>query len=323
MATSALSATDEPTALPAATPLVSVIAPVRNRADYLRALIEALRKQTLPRESFEIIIADDGSTDGCADGLETGDGWIRVSHGPPLGSYGARNLAAAMARAPVLAFVDSDCRPEPAWLDAGLAALEHADAAAGQVRFILPVRHSVWTLIDMECTKDSEKQVRWGNAETANFWIHRGLFERLGGFDDTLPEHGDFDMAERIIAGGGKLVYAGDAIAWHPTRDQAKPLLRMLWTMNRWYAVRATRAGTRPVALKIRCLIPFVSPMRARLRNGSPIGLDRRRLRANGIDPTWRDEIPAFMLNYLALPYLRFAAQLQGWLEGRKLRARP
>ena len=132
MATSALSATDEPTALPAATPLVSD----RPGAEPRRLPPSAhrgARKQTLPRESFEIIIADDGSTDGCADGLETGDGWIRVSHGPPLGSYGARNLAAAMARAPVPRR-RLGLQARARLLDAGLAALEHADAAAGQVR---------------------------------------------------------------------------------------------------------------------------------------------------------------------------------------------
>ena len=91
--------------------------------------------------------------------------------------------------------------------------------------------------------------------------------------------------------------------------------------MNRWYAVRATRDGKRPVALKLRCLIPFVSPARARLRNGSPIGLDRRRLEENGITPTRKLEAQAFLANYFLLPYLRFAAQFSGWREGRRLRA--
>lgn len=301
-------------------PLVSVITPVRNRSDYLRTLIAALEKQTLPREQFEVIIADDGSTDGCADGFETDDGWIRVQHGPPLGHFGARNHAVPLARASILAFIDSDCKPEPTWLEGGIRALEDADMAAGQIKFLLPQRHTVWTLIDIECTKDSEKQVRWGNAETANMWFRREVFEELGGFDASLPEHGDFDIAERVIAEGYRLVYAPEALAWHPTRDEAKPLLRMLWSMNRWYAVRAARAGERPVATRLRCLIPFVSMMRARLRNGAPIGLDRQRLRENGIEATPSDEIKAFLANYLLLPYLRFAAQLKGWLEGRKLR---
>lgn len=302
-------------------PLVSVITPVRNRSDYLRTLVAALGEQTLPRERFEIIIADDGSTDGCTEGFETENGWIRVVHGPPLGSYGARNLAAAVARAPALAFIDSDCKPEPEWLEGGLAALERADAAAGQIRFILPDKTTVWSLLDIESTKDSERQVRWNNAETANFWIRRDVFEGLGGFDDSLPEHGDFDIAERLVANGGELIYAPDALAWHPTRENARPFLGMLWVMNRWYAVRATRDGKRPVALKLRCLIPFVSPARARLRNGSTIGLDRRRLKENGITPTRRLEAQAFLANYFLLPYLRFAAQFSGWREGRRLRA--
>jgi GT2 family glycosyltransferase len=310
------------TGSPAAPTLrVSVITPVRNRSDYLRTLVDALAKQTIPRDQFEIVIADDGSTDGCTDGFETEDGWIRVVHGPQLGSYGARNRAAAVSTAPVLAFIDSDCKPEPTWLEAGLAALERADAAAGQVRFILPETCTVWAVLDIENTKDAERQVRWNNAETANFWIRRDLFERLDGFDDTLPEHGDFDIAERLVEAGGRLIYAPDALAWHPTREHARPFLHMLWVMNRWYAVRASRDGKRPVALKLRCLVPFVSSARSRLRNGSPIGLDRKRLGDNGITPTRSLEARAFLANYLLLPYLRFAAQFVGWREGRKLRS--
>jgi glycosyltransferase involved in cell wall biosynthesis len=204
-------------------PLVSVIVPVRNdRGAYLRTLLDALASQTLPRSSFEIVIGDDGSTDGSTEGLPTDDGWVRVLVGPPRNSYAARNRAARAARAPVLAFCDSDCRPEPDWLEAGLAALEGAELAAGRIRFIVPERRTIWTLMDMDSTKDHEREVAIANAETANLFVHREVYERLGGFDDSIPEHGDFDFALRAVASGARLVYAPEAVAWHPTRDPAR-----------------------------------------------------------------------------------------------------
>ena len=60
--------------------------------------------------------------------------------GAPKTSYAARNRAAANTRGDVLAFCDSDCLPEPRWLEAGLAALENADIVAGEVAFMPPAR---------------------------------------------------------------------------------------------------------------------------------------------------------------------------------------
>jgi GT2 family glycosyltransferase len=220
----------------------------------------------------------------------------------------------------VLAFCDSDCVPEPHWLEAGLAALEACDVVAGDIRFVVPDRPTVWTWIDMETTKDHERQVLLGNAETANMFVRRDLFERLGGFDDTLPEHGDFDFAERAVAAGARLAYAAEARVHHPTRNEARPYVRMVWIMNRWYAVRAARAAVRPTAVNVRAWVPVVSTLRARRRNGYSIGLDRRRLGAHGVRPPWRHRLAALPLLYLVLPYVRSAAQLHGWSTGRRLR---
>jgi glycosyltransferase involved in cell wall biosynthesis len=306
----------------AAAPLLaSVVVPVRNdRGRYLRALLEALDAQTIGRGQFEILIGDDGSSDGSTHGLETTDGRLRVLRGAPQNSYAARNRAARAGSAPVIAFVDSDCRPEPTWLEEGLRALQFADAAAGGISFTVPERPTVWTLVDMETTKDHERQVRVANAETANLFVHRELFDRIGGFDDTLPEHGDFDFAERIVAAGGRLVYAPTARVVHPTRDTPKPFLRMVWVMNRWYAVRAVRDGRRPAAVKLRCWFPLVSTVRGRRRFGYSLRLDRRALAANGVRPRLRHDLLALPIQYLLLPYLRNAAQLVGWVEGKRLR---
>jgi GT2 family glycosyltransferase len=300
---------------------VSVVVPVRNdRGRYLRALLEALERQTLPRERFEILIGDDGSSDGSTEGLETGDGWIRVLRGEPRNSYAARNRAARAGSAPVIAFVDSDCVPDPTWLEEGLRALEDADAAAGGIQFSLPSQPTVWSMIDIETTKDHERQVRVANAETANLFVRRELYDRVGGFDDTLPEHGDFDFAERIVAAGGRLVYAPTAQVEHPTRDTPRPFLRMVWVMNRWYAVRAVRDGRKPAAVKLRCWIPFVSTVRGRRRFGYSLRLDRHSLAANGIQPRIRDDLVALPIQYLVLPYVRNVAQLVGWVQGKRLR---
>jgi glycosyltransferase involved in cell wall biosynthesis len=306
---------DEP-----AKPAVSVIVPVRNGRRDILELLEALRAQTFPHDSFEVVVGDDGSDDGSTEALAAADGWLRVAAGPPQNSYAARNRAVAASRAPVLAFCDADCRPEPDWLERGLAALADTDLAAGRIRFIVPEPRTVWTLLDMDGTKDHERQVRQGTAETANLFLRRELFHAVGGFDGSLPEHGDFDFVERCVAAGARLSYAADAVVWHPARVRARPFLRALWVYNRWYAARASRSGLRPDAAKLRCLVPLVSPVRARRRLGRPLGLDRDWLVANGVEPRRAESLRALPLMYLLVPYLRAAAQIRGWWDGRGLR---
>ena len=301
-------------------PRVSVIVPVRNGRDDLLQLIEALARQTLPRDQFEVVIGDDGSTDGSTDDLSTQDGWIRVEPGPPLNSYGARNRAARASRAPVLAFCDADCRPEPEWLEAGLAALERTDLAAGRIRFDVSVPRTIWTLLDMEAAKDHERQVLRGTAETANLFLRRELYDRVGGFDDSIPEHGDFDFVQRCVADGAALSYAENAVVWHPTRTRAKSFLRAVWIYNRWYAAREARAGRTPEALRLRSWVPLVQPVRARRRWRLSVGPDRRWLGLNGVQPSRRESLLALPLIYVFLPYYSVAAQARGWFDGRRLR---
>jgi len=301
----------------------SVIVPVRNGRQHLEKLLAALDRQTLARERFEILIGDDGSTDGSTEGLETEDAWIRVLPGPPRSSYAARNRAAAAAQAPILAFCDADCQPEPEWLEAGISAIQKPEAetlAAGRIRFLVPERPTVWTLVDMDSTKDHRREVEIGNAETANLFVRRAFFEELDGFDETIPEHGDFDFAMRAVAAGAQLEYAPEAVVWHPTRDAAKPFLKMVWIMHRWYAAREVRAGRRPLGLKLRWWLP---PLHARWRrrSGRSLGLDRWWLDQNGVTPRMRDNARAVPIIYLLMPLIGGTAQVRGWWDGRRLRA--
>jgi len=302
-------------------PVVSVIVPVRNGGNDVRELLEMLAVQTLPRDAFEIVVGDDGSTDGICDGLATEDGRVRIVPGPPRNSYAARNRAVRVSRGRVLAFCDADCRPEPAWLERGLAGLERADLVAGRIRFIVPEPRTVWTLVDMDGTKDHQRQVELGTAETANLFLRRELYDAVGGFDDSLPEHGDFDFVKRSVAAGAELVYDEAAVVWHPARVRARSFLRALWVYNRWYGAREARANRRPEGLQLRSWIPFVVTVRARRRFGRSLVPDRRWLAANGVRPGVAETLRALPVMYLVVPYLRAAAQLRGWWDGRALRS--
>ncbi len=304
----------------ASAPLVSVITPVRNGAVDIAALLECLERQTLARTDWEIVIGDDGSTDGGTQDVTTADGHVRVTPGPPLNSYATRARAVSEARGSILAFCDADCRPEPEWLERGVARLQTTDVVLGRFRFDVSEPRSVWTLIDMDGSKDHEHQVKIGVGETANLFIRRELYDRVGGLDGSVAEYGDFEFVERCVASGAGLAFGGDAVVWHPTRSTGKSLLRALWKYNRGYAVHAGRRGELPDAVKLRSWVPIVQTYRSRRRFGISIGPNKTWLAENGVDPTFRELVQALPIMYLVIPYLRCFAQLAGWREGRALR---
>lgn len=91
------------------TPLISIIVPVYNTEQYLPKCIESIQKQTL--SDLEIIIVDDGSTDGSltvCQNFAFSDNRIRVFHKENGGQSSARNLALNYISAPYIGFVDSD-----------------------------------------------------------------------------------------------------------------------------------------------------------------------------------------------------------------------
>jgi glycosyltransferase involved in cell wall biosynthesis len=302
-------------------PDLSVIVPVRNGGDDLRRLLTRLSRQTIERDRFEVVIADDGSTDGSAVELSDGD-WVRVLPGPPRNSYAARNRAVQASLAPILAFCDADCLPEPDWLEQGIAALDGTDVAAGRVRFLPPARRNIWALIDMDMSKDQEMLVRNRTAETANLFLRRELYDRVDGFDDTISEHGDFDFVERCVAAGASLAYAPAAVAWHPVRTRARPLFRAIWIYTRGYAERSARDGVLPQGLRLRAWIPILPTLRSRRRWGRSLGPDRRWLGVNGVVPRPYETVLALPIMYVFVPYLRGFAQLRGWWDGRSRRRR-
>ena len=297
---------------------VSVIVPVRGDERRLSELIDVLGMQTLGRDSFEVIVGDDGSS--APPTPDEGYGRIVVTSAAPRTSYAARNRAVAQSAPPALAFTDTDCRPEPEWLTAGLVTLHGSDIAAGSIRFLPPRRATVWALLDMDMFLDQERAVRAGRAVTANLFVRREIFERVGGFDGTLANHGDFDFVGRAVRAGARLRFAPDAVVWHPVREDARAFLRKVWAVNARYAARESRAYRSPEGLKLRSWVPFVQPFRARRRAGKPVGLDRRRVTTETTQAdTWAN-VRALPFMYVLLPYFANVAQLAGWWYGRALR---
>ena len=108
-------------------PLCSVVIPAYNAAAFLPAAITSVEAQAV--EPVEVLLLDDGSTDGTAEWLVTAQRtrpWLRVFQGGGLGPARARNLLIEKAQSDLIGFLDADDQ----WLDGKLERLEAAIGAA-------------------------------------------------------------------------------------------------------------------------------------------------------------------------------------------------
>jgi glycosyltransferase involved in cell wall biosynthesis len=192
----------------------TVIIPARDAAEHVAAALAALREQVTDR-TFEVLVVDDGSMDDTATVAEAGGSNVRVLRGGGEGPAAARNLGAREAQGRVLAFTDADCVPTPAWLEAGLAAVDAgADLVQGRVLPPDGVERGPWDrLIWVER--------EYGLYETANLLVKRELFERLNGFESILQPSSGKELGEDVWLGwrarraGATTAFAPEALVHH------------------------------------------------------------------------------------------------------------
>jgi GT2 family glycosyltransferase len=172
-------------------PRVSVVVPVRDRRALLRQTLDALARQTLA--DHEVVVVDDGSSDGSGEeaAADAASGRpVRVVRTVGCGAVVARGLGAAAARAPYLAFTDSDCVPDPGWLAAGVAALDEGfDLVQGPT---YPMRRP--RLLEHAVSVGRED----GLYATCNVFYRRAAFEAAGGFDSRAGERLGFRPGRRL-----------------------------------------------------------------------------------------------------------------------------
>ena len=95
---------------------ISVVICTFNRADYLTTALEALSQQTAPRESYEVIVVDNGSADRTREVVESFMPGVRYIVEPKAGLSNARNTGAEAAEGRYVAYTDDDCKVPPQWL---------------------------------------------------------------------------------------------------------------------------------------------------------------------------------------------------------------
>jgi GT2 family glycosyltransferase len=205
---------------------VSVVIPHYNDLQHLVRCLESLRRQTISRERFEIIVADNNSIGGVAAVEKIAPDIIAVP-APEQGAGPARNAGAAVAHGIYLAFIDSDCVAHQDWLREGIAALDRFHYVGGQVVTMIssaeyPTPAEAFEVVfAFNFKKYIEKDKFSGSG---NLFVPRAVFDQVGGFRAHVSE--DMEWCRRANAMGFTLGYAERAIVYHAARRDWSDLTR-------------------------------------------------------------------------------------------------
>lgn len=219
--------------------LCSIIVPVFNSGTTLNSCLEGLARQYLKNGTYEIIVADDGSTDNSLEIAQRYDVKILKSE-VRTGAYAARNRGITNASGSILVFTDATCYPCADWLNNLISRFEETGVGcvAGQILSAPPLN------LVQRFSKDTETHDMNDNLKRefpsfvcGNVAIKREVFEHTGLFDESLESGGDGDLAFRVkLTGIFRIVYEPSACVYYNYRNTLRGLLGQAYKYGRGIA---------------------------------------------------------------------------------------
>jgi len=183
-----------------APPLVSVIMPTFNRADWLAESIGSVLGQTYPH--LELIVVDDGSTDCTAEVVQGFGQALTYRWDDHRGVSAARNRGVAAAQGTLIGFLDSDDVWQPGKVAAQVALFQQQPDVQVCYTDEIWIRHGV----RVNPKQIHQKRTGWLFEPSlprciispSSIMLRRSLWDRLGGFDERLPACEDYDLWLRM-----------------------------------------------------------------------------------------------------------------------------
>jgi glycosyltransferase involved in cell wall biosynthesis len=250
------------------TPQASVVIPTYNRSDKLRRTLETLTEQDIDPSRFEVIIADDGSSDDTADVVKSFAGRLRLKYyfqeDEGFRAGAARNGGARLAAAPLLIFLDSGTLAGPGLVSGHLAT--HAEreerlAVIGYCYGYDAFREDLWVPESFDTLRPDEiVRLHRANTEfadireldyarfgyepmkwplpwlfffTMNCSVPTEDFWAAGGFDEMFHSWGveDIELGYRLYNNGSTMVLSRDI--WTIEVPAQRPVKRLLYSLMR------------------------------------------------------------------------------------------
>jgi glycosyltransferase involved in cell wall biosynthesis len=212
-------------------PLVSVIIPVYNDAQHLSQCLAALKQSSYP--SYEVIVVDDGSTDGSAEAAQGNNGVLVLQLKSQSGPAAARNYGAEKANGDIFFFVDADILIQQETIARVVRDFsEYPDIAAlfgsydddpVERNFLSQYKNLLHHFVH-----------QISSAEAVTFWagcgaVRKGVFRAAGGFNESKyrkPCIEDIELGYRLRKMGYRILLDKDLQVKHLKKWKLKSLLR-------------------------------------------------------------------------------------------------
>ena len=242
-------------------PALSILIPAHNEEMVIEKTIRTLLASDYPREKIEIIVFNDGSTDGTAAILDRLAGEfpnVRPVHIPPgeggKGKAAVLNRGLKLARTPWIAIYDADNQPQPSalrYLASQFALDPTLGAALGKFRTLNRRRNWLTRFINIESLAFQwiVQAGRWKLLKVAtlpgtNFIARKDVLEEVGGWDEqALTE--DAELSLRILEAGYRIKFVPYAVTWEQEPETLGVWFkqRTRWARGNFYLMRKFLTG--------------------------------------------------------------------------------
>jgi GT2 family glycosyltransferase len=203
----------------------SVIIATFNRRDLLLCVLDALERQSVNTEEFEVIVVDDGSTDGTAAAVQSRS-WaadIYVFQQSNSGPAGARNLGIEAARGEIVVFLDDDLMPEKNFVEQHLRSHSRGAKRAVLGPALSLSRYSQPWIVWQQATYEKNfRTFRCNDVQPTfrHFWsgncsVPRDLLKAVGGFDASFRYGEDIELGYRLMRHGVQFAFNVLAGGYH------------------------------------------------------------------------------------------------------------
>jgi glycosyltransferase AglI len=220
--------------------LISVIIPVYNDPEGLRDTLNSLISQEFDRSLYEIIVADNGSTDNtfniAKDFVEKYPWLVRLIIEDKIqGSYAARNKGIFNSNGGIIAFIDADMKAAPDFLKKVYEFMsdEKIKYAGFNVKMELRNKSIIALYDNFYGFKIKNNLISKNFVATACLLVRREIFNKIGFFDTRLVSGGDREFGNRIWNAGYKQYFLDDVVAVHPLKNSIRGLINRNFRIGR------------------------------------------------------------------------------------------
>ena len=243
----------------------SIIKEIKNRKNMIPRLITSLLNLDYP--SYEIIIVDDGSTDGSSELLDDYPiTHLRLDHS--VGSARARNIGIQSATHQIIALTDSDCVVSQIWLKELVPYLAESDLIGGYVQYHDYAEHRITPLSSITSEVEIKIKSEINFLNTANLLFRKSVWHTLKGFRSYRLE--DVDFSWRALKLGFRLRYTPKGLVYHDNPTHFIQKFRRLRAYGQSYSdlilihkikLRYQRPSNTHLANSMRPTILLLSPI--------------------------------------------------------------